>query len=238
MSKQSTQQILYDGRGKRLYQTDRPEQLIQEFKNDGAVDSRKKGKSKGIGALKNDISSYLFEYLEGFHIPTHFVKQISDTQMLVKRLQIIPIAIKVYNVAAGQLAKRFGVKEGTKLTFPVIEHFYKNEETGNPWINEFHVYTFSLATPDEFKLLNRLASKVNAVLRALCDRRDLLLASLNLEFGRHDGQILVGDELSPASCVFWDVTNKSKPDRDAFRVDRTGAEESLLELRNRLHRKV
>lgn len=235
--KQTTHELLYEGSGKNLYQTDRPEYLIQEFKG-GTTDGRKKGKTKGTGALKNEISSYLFEYLEGFHIPTHFVKQISDTEMMVKRLEIIPIIVKVFNVATGNLAKRFGVKEGTTLTFPIIEHFYKNDELGNPWLNEFHIYAFNLATPEEFRLLNRLASKVNAVLRALAERRSLILASVALEFGRHKGQILLGDELTPATCMFWDRLDSGKANRDAFRLDRPDAEEILTELRNRIQRKA
>lgn len=231
-----TRELLYEGSSKNLYQTDRPEFLIQEFKNDSA-EGKKKGKTKGVGTLKNEISSYLFEYLEGFQIPTHFVKQLSETEMMVKRLEIIPVVVKVFNVATGYLAKRFAVKEGTNLTLPVVEHFYKNEELGNPWLNEFHVYAFSLATPDELKILNRLASKVNAVLRALCDRRDLILASITLEFGRHKGQIVLGDEVSPATCLFWNKSGSSKLDRDAFRLDRPNAEELLIELRNRIQRK-
>jgi phosphoribosylaminoimidazole-succinocarboxamide synthase len=237
LTKESTFELLYEGRTKKLFQIDRPDQLVAEFKSIVNPDAKKKGKGKGSGALRNEISSYLFEYLEGFHIPTHFVKQLSDTQMLVKRLEIIPIFVRVFNVATGLLAKRFDLREGTKLSFPVIEHYLKNPDATNPWINEFHVYSFRLATPEELRLINRLASKVNAVLRALCERRDLLLASLTMEFGRHKGQILVGDELTPETCVVWDVTNKQKPQRDIFRMDRSDAEDALIELRNRLQRK-
>lgn len=231
-------EILYDGTGKKLFQIDRPDLLIQEFKNPDAPDGKKPFKGKGVGALKNEISCYLFEYLEGFHIPTHFVKQISDTQMLVKRLEMLPIVLRIYNVATGELAKRFDLKEETKLSFPIIEHIYKNAEVGNPWINEFHVGTFNLATPEELKLLNRLGSKVNAVLRALCERRNLLPASLYLEFGRHKGQIVLGDEISPETVSFWDTTNKQKPQRDQFSASRPDAEEVLGQLLNRLQGKT
>ncbi len=237
MAKESTSQLLYEGSGKKLFESDRSDFLIQEFKSDIAVEGKKRGKSKGIGALKNEISSYLFEYLEGYHIPTHFVKQLSDTQMLVKRLEVVPIVMKIYNVATGPLAKRFELKDGTKLTFPVIEHSYKNSDAGNPWVNDFHVYSFNLATPEEFKLLNRLASKVNAVLRALCERRELFLASAVLEFGRLKGQLLLCDEITPETCVFWDMTNKQKPLRDHYRSDNPDAEKVFSELRNRFQRK-
>src|SRR5712692_804177 len=238
LTKQVTHELLYQGSGKNLYQIDRPEFLIQEFKSTASADGKKKTKVKIIGTLKNDISSYLFEYLEGFHIPTHFVKRVSDTEMMVKRLEIIPIIIKIFNVAVGQMSKRFFVKEGSSLTFPIIEHFYKNTDLGNPWINEFHVYAFNLASPEEFRILNRLASKVNAVLRAFCERREMILAAAMLEFGRHKGQIILGDELSPATLTFWDRPHGSKMNRDAFRPDRPDAEEILTDLRNRIQRKA
>lgn len=236
LAKQTTREILYDGSNKSLYQTDRPEFLIMEFKG-STLDVKKKTRSKSLSAIRNDISSYLFEYIEGFHIPTHFVKQISEIEMMVKRMEIIPITVKVFNVATGTLTKRFSIKEGTNLTFPVIEHFYKKKDLGTPWLNEFHVYAFNLATPDEFRLLNRLASKVNAVLRALCERRDLILASLSLEFGRCKGQILLGDELSPSTCLFWDKLNTRKAGRETYRIDRPNAEEALMELNNLIQRK-
>lgn len=236
LAKQITREILYDGSSKTLYQTDRSEFLTMEFKG-GTAEVKKKGKTKSLASIKNEMSSYLFEYLEGFHIPTHFVNPLSETEMTIKRLEIIPIIVRVFNIALGSIPKRFGVKEGTPLTFPIIEHFYKNEDLGFPWLNEFHVYAFNLATPDEFRLLNRLASKVNAVLRALCERRDLILASASLEFGRYKGQILLGDELSPSTCVFWDKLNKTKAGRDTYRTDRPNAEEALTELSNLIQRK-
>jgi phosphoribosylaminoimidazole-succinocarboxamide synthase len=228
-----THQLLYEGSSKNLYLIERPEHIVQEFKLSPS-DAKRKTKFKNVGVVRNEISSYLFEYLEGFHIPTHFIRRISNTEMVVKRLEIVPVVAKVYNVATGHLAKRFEVKEGTSLAFPIIEHYYKNDEMGNPWLNEFHIYSFNMATPEEFRLINRLASKVNAVLRALCDRRDLLLATITLEFGRHKGQILVGDEISPATCQFWNRVNASKLDRDAFRIDRPNAEEMLTELSARI----
>ena len=238
LARQVTYELVHEGSGKNLYRMDRPEFLIQEFKSTASADGKKKTKVRGIGALNNDISSYLFEYLEGFHIPTHFVKRVSDTEMMVKRLEIIPVIIKILNVATGPMSKRFFVMEGTGLAFPIIEHFYKNADIGNPWINEFHVYAFNLASPEELRILNRLTSKVNAVLRALCERREMILASATLEFGRHNGQIFLGDELSPTTLTFWDKSHGLKVNRDAFRLDRPDGEEILTELRNRLQRKA
>jgi phosphoribosylaminoimidazole-succinocarboxamide synthase len=231
-----TRSLLYEGSEKILYQTDRTEFLVMEFKS-GTGAGRKRGKTKSMGAIRNDISSYLFEYIEGFQVNTHFVKQTSDVKMNVKRLDMIPIIVKIYNVSTGSIAKRFDVKEGTVLTFPIVEYAYRNRNLDLPWLNETHVAAFNLATPDEFRVINRLASKVNAVLRALCERRDLILATVSLEFGRHSGQILLGDELSPSTCLFWDKLYKTKADREKYRIDSTDAEETLAELSNIIRHK-
>lgn len=235
LAKQATREILHDGHSKTLYRTERPDVLIMEFKNGGS--EVKKKEKTNLAAIKNDISSYLFEYLEGFQVSTHFLKQSSEREMTVKRLEIIPITVKIFNVAHGSIPKRFGVKEGAPLTFPIIEHYYKNDGAGFPWLNEFHAYAFTLATPDEFRIVNRLASKVNAVLRSLCERRNLILALTSLEFGRYKGRILLGDELSPATCVFWDKRNQTKAGRDSYHADRPNADEALTELSNLLQHK-
>lgn len=221
---------VYEGADKILYQTDNPDFLIMEFKA-GA------GRKKSQAALRNEISSYLFEYLEGFQVNTHFAKKVSDTEMQVRKLHMFPIIVKVFNIATGSLAKRFDTKDGTALSFPVIECVYKNRDLGFPWINESHVAALNLATPDEFRAMTRLASKVNAILRALCERRDLILAALSLEFGRHKGQILLGDELTPSTCLVWDKSAKTRADREKYRMENPNIEENLKELNTILQRK-
>ena len=231
-------ELLYEGEGKILYHSDQPGFIIQEFKQVPSAEGKKDGRAKELCALRNQISSYLFKYLEGFHIPTHFVNRISDSEMLVRRLEIIPLTIKIYNTAVGALTKRFNLKEGAILEFPIIEHYSKGNERNVSWVNEYHVYAFGIATPEEFKQLNRIASKINAVLRGLCDRRQLMLADLQLEFGRHKGQIVLADELSPSTCRFLDLATENKNERDRFSPDREKAEESYAALRDRLELKV
>jgi phosphoribosylaminoimidazole-succinocarboxamide synthase len=226
---------IHEGAEKILYQSDNPDFLIMEFK--GGTDGRKKSSAKSPSTLRNEISSYLFEYLEGFQVDTHFVKKLSDVEMMVKRLRMYPIVVKVFNVATGSLGKRLELKEGSTLTFPILECVYKNRDLGFPWINESHAAALNIATTDEFRALNRLASKINAILRALCERRDLILAAISLEFGRHKGQILLGDELSPSTCLFWDKSARTKAEREKYRMNTPNAEEALKELSSILQRK-
>ena len=230
--------LLYEGRVKNLYHSDKPEMIIQEFKSNGIIEGRKRTAAQQLAALKNEISSYLFEYLEGFHLPTHFVSKISETEMMVKRLAMIPLVVKIYNMGGGSLTKRLGLKEWEPLEFPIIEHYYRSDDTSISWVNEYHAYALGLTTPEEFKQINRLASKINAVLRGLCDRRQLMLADFQLEFGRCEGQIVVGDELSPSTCHFVDTTEENKNDRDRFIAEREGAEEMFAVLRDRLALRV
>jgi phosphoribosylaminoimidazole-succinocarboxamide synthase len=154
--------------------------------------------------------------------------------MLVRRTENIPLEIRIYNYSSGELTKRFGMKEGVKLEFPVIEHYYVNGNQTAPWINEYHVYAFGLTTVEEFKQINRTAAKINAVLRGLCDRRQLMIADLHLEFGRSRGQIVVVDELSPLTCHFLDLAVEDKNGRDRFLPDQSNALSAFTELRDRL----
>src|SRR5258708_16951093 len=184
VSRTAKGELICERNGKHLYQTDSPDLAIQEFSTNGNDEGKKRSKSRELDALRNEISAYLFEYLEGFHIPTHFVSMLSDIRMLVRRTETIPLEVRIYNYSGAALTKRFGMKEGVKLDFPVIEHYYWNSSQTPSWINEYHVYAFGITTAEEFKQVNRTAAKINAVLRGLCDRRQLLLADLRLEFGR------------------------------------------------------
>lgn len=208
--------------------------MIQRFKVNGADEGKKRSRKISLPALKNNISAYLFEYLDGYHIPTHFIRKLSETESLVRKLEMIPLLIRVYNYATGPMARRFGRKEGAPLEFPIIEHYYTAGSQGLSWTNEYHLYAFGILTPDEFRQINRLSTKINAVLRSLCDRRKLNLIDIQLEFGRYNGQIYLGDELSPAVCHFWDALSEGRTQRERFSPDAENAEEAYAELLERL----
>ncbi len=233
MPKQDKKELYFDGRSKRLYRTDKSDTILLEFKNETETRNRQKVKIKERGTFNNEISAYLFEYLEGFHIPTYFIKKISPAESIVKSLDLIPLEVVVRNVAGPAFAKRYGVKEGIDLPYPVIEHYYVNEELHNPLVNDYHVYILSIASPEEFRIMNRMASKTNAVLRSLCERRRLKLVDCALRFGRHKGQILLGDEITPETCRFWDVTGR-RTDKERFRIDGSESHEVYEEIRNRI----
>lgn len=227
-------EIICERNGKHLYHSEKPDLAIQEFASNGIEEGKKRSRSRELDGLRNEISAYLFEYLEGFHIPTHFVSVVSETRMLVRRMETIPLVVKMYNSANTALTKRFGMKEGLRLEFPVIEHYYMSGDRSLSWINEYHAYAFGIATAEEFKQINRAASKINAVLRGLCDRRQLMLADLQLEFGRSKGQIILGDELSPSTCHFLDLAVEEKNARDRFLPDQENLVSAFTELRDRL----
>lgn len=231
-------ETVIQGRAKKFLASDRPDVLIQTFMLNGADDNKRRLARSTIPSLRNDISSYLFEYLEGYRVPTHYIRKISGTEMMVKRLDMIPLLVTLYNVAGGPLAQRFGLQEGKSLDFPVIEHYYRDGKGNTEWLNEHHLYAFNILPPDDLRQINRLVTKVNAVIRGLCDRRQLLLASIRLEFGRHKGQIAIADELSPHTCHFLDLGTQNAEARDRFHPDHSNAEETFAELRDRLQLKL
>jgi phosphoribosylaminoimidazole-succinocarboxamide synthase len=200
------------------------------------IEPSRKSQSSTIATLANEISSYLFKYLAGFRIPTHFADKVSDSKMPVKQLTMIPLEVRVHNVACGEFSKRFGMKEGTELTVPVIEHYYKNPDLGNPLTNEFHIYSLGLATPEQLRAINRIASKTNVVLKSFFERRELKLLSMSLEFGALGTQIMIGDEISPRTCRFADVQKKDRGGKDIFADGNTDALEAYTEVRNRIYR--
>jgi len=235
--KSGSPDVIHYHQGKSFLQSAKPDCIIQKFEY-GESDQEQNQKMRSFDILRNRISSYLFEYLDGFHIPNHFVSKASETEMIVKKTEIIPFYVKLYNVADGTLLKRFNFKENVSVEFPILEHYYSNGTKANAWVNEYHVYALSLATPIEFKQINRIATKVNAVLRGLCDRRGLMLTDLHLEFGRYKGQILLIDELSPLTCHFLDMQVEQKSKRDRFSLESDNAEQNLKELSDRLLVKV
>lgn len=232
-------ELIYEGRAKKLYQTERPELIVQEFSdNADLLEGKKKAKVKNKGALNNQISSYLFEYLEGYHIPTHFVRQLSDCEMLVKRLEVIPFEVVVRNTASGSLSASYGMKDGVDLPHAILEHYLKSDHLPPTLLNEYHVLAMGLATPEELKLINRMTSKTNVVLKSFFERRNLKLVDLTLEFGRHNGQILLGDEISPDTCRLWDTKTNKRFDFDPSKQDLEGMHGMYEEVRDRVFTKV
>ena len=230
-------ELLSECSGKRFYRFDKPDLIVQEHVDADAVEGRKESR-KSINPLRNRISSYLFTYLDGFHIPTHFVSRISDTEMLVKKLEMIPISVRIYNVACGALLKRFVIRDGTSLEFPIIEHYHKSTGKTPTWLNEYHIVALGIATPAEFKQINRITSKANAVLRSLCDRRKLMLAELQLEFGRYKEAIVIGDELSPVTIRFLDMEQENKSQKDRISPENPDQYEVYSALSDRLELKI
>ncbi|OGP34059.1 MAG: phosphoribosylaminoimidazolesuccinocarboxamide synthase [Deltaproteobacteria bacterium GWC2_56_8] len=221
----------YEGKAKVLYSTDNPDLVIQYFKDEAtAFDGKKKGIIESKGILNNKISSRIFEYLESKGVKTHFVDMPSEREMVVKRLQIVPIEVVVRNIAAGSLSKRMGVEEGTPLKETILELYYKSDALGDPMINEYHVKAFGLAEADELRRIEAEALKVNKLLSEFFDERGIILVDFKLEFGVHKGEILLGDEVTPDGCRLWDKTTREKMDKDRFRRDLGKVEEAYQEV--------
>jgi len=212
---------LYEGKAKVVYETEDPHKLILEFKDEAsAFDGVKKAKLKGKGSLNNEISSFLFEVLEKEGIRTHFIKKLSDREMLVWRAERFPLEVVVRNYAAGSFVKRYGVKEGTPLKPPLVELFMKNDRLHDPMVCEEHVKAFKLAPPELLPAMKETALKVNEILGKLFSKKGLLLVDFKLEMGLlPDGSLAVVDELSPDSMRLWDAETKEKLDKDRFRFD-------------------
>lgn len=226
---------LYEGKAKCVFATENPDEYLVYFKDDAtAFNGEKKGTIAHKGVLNNKISTFFFELLSKNGIPHHFVKQVSDREMLVKKLQILPIEVVVRNIAAGSLAKRIGWEEGRKMPSTVVEMYYKNDELGDPMINDFHIAAMGLATPEQVKLLQDMAVKINEILSAYLKEKKIELIDFKLEFGVHKGEVLLGDEISPDTCRFWDSETKQKLDKDRFRRDLGNVEEAYREVLKRL----
>lgn len=212
---------LYEGKAKVLYKTDDPDKLIAYFKDSAtAFDALKKATIEGKGVLNNKIASFFFELLNKEGIPTHFIKRISEREMLVYRVEIIPVEVVVRNVAAGSIVKRLGIKEKTEFKPPLIEFYLKNDELHDPIICKEHVLAMNLATEDEIERMKELALKVNEILGRFLKEQGILLVDFKLEFGRRpDGSIVVADEISPDTCRLWDEKTGERLDKDRFRFD-------------------
>jgi len=235
-SKVKKKKKLYEGKAKIVYETDNEDLLIQEFKDDAtAFDGKKKGKIKKKGTYNCQISAHLFNYLDNYHIPTHYVGPFAENAMIIKRLEMIPVEVVMRNVATGSLVKRYGVKEGTELEHPILEFYLKDDAKHDPMINEDHVIAFGHADEEEIREIKRFAQKINAILKSFFHRRSMVLVDFKLEFGRgKSGKIKLGDEISPDTCRFWDLESGEKMDKDRFRQDLGNVEEAYAEVSRRV----
>lgn len=225
---------IFEGSSKKLYSTEDPENIIQEFMDTVHIGGESKGTIKGKGAINNQICGHLFEYLEGFHIPTHFVKSTSNKEMLVKKLEMIPIEIFVYNIATDLFSKRFDLKDGENLELPIVEMFLRKPALNNPMINNGHAVAFGLASADEISLIERYSSKINAVLKSFFTRRGLSLIEFKLEFGRQKDKIVLGDEISADTCRLWDAETREKLGIDKIKSGNSAIEKIYEDLFNRI----
>ncbi|HDL17890.1 MAG TPA: phosphoribosylaminoimidazolesuccinocarboxamide synthase [Bacteroidetes bacterium] len=227
--------LFYEGKAKKMFKTDDADFLIIEFKDDTtALDGKKKGVIKDKGIVNNKISSYLFNFLDSYHIPTHFMEALSDREMLVKRLEMIPIEIIVRNIATGSLCTKYGCLEGEDLKYPILEFYLKNDDLNDPMMNEYHAAAFGLATPEEMRTVVRYATKVNAILKSFFIRRKVRLVDFKLEFGRFQDDLVLGDEISPDTCRFWDLETGEEMDKDRFRKDMGKVREAYQEMLRRV----
>ncbi|WP_029521896.1 phosphoribosylaminoimidazolesuccinocarboxamide synthase [Persephonella sp. KM09-Lau-8] len=211
---------LYEGKAKIIYATDEPDKVIAYYKDSAtAFDAIKKATIKGKGVLNNTIASFFFKLLNEKGIPTHFIKQLSDREMLIYKVEIIPVEVVVRNIAAGSIVKRLGIPEKTEFNPPLVEFYLKNDELHDPIICEQHIYAMNLATPEEVQKMKELALKVNEILKEFMAKQGVILVDFKLEFGRKDGEIVLADEISPDTCRFWDAKTGESLDKDRFRFD-------------------
>ncbi len=228
-------QPLYEGKAKRVFTTDVDGELLVYFKDDAtAFNGLKKGTIESKGILNNKISTFFFDLLGKNAIPHHFIKMVSPREMLVKSLEILPVEVVVRNIAAGSLAKRIGWEEGTKLPGTIVEMYYKNDDLGDPLINHYHIKVMGLATEEQVATMEKYALQINEVLSSYLKSKDLELIDFKLEFGVHNGVVLLGDEISPDTCRFWDSKTGEKMDKDRFRRDLGNVEDAYKEVLYRL----
>lgn len=227
---------LYEGKAKKVYATNDPDIVIVDYKDDAtAFNGEKKGTITGKGVINNKMTNYMFSLLEKEGVPTHLVKEISDRETIVKKVSIVPLEVIIRNVAAGSFSKRMGVEEGKQLLCPILEYSYKNDDLGDPFINDYYALALGLATKEELDTIAKYAFKVNEFMVDFFKKLNIDLIDFKIEFGRtSDGQIILADEISPDTCRFWDSTTHEKLDKDRFRRDLGGVEEAYQEIMKRI----
>ena len=223
---------VYEGKAKKVFKTDDPDLFIVDYKDDAtAFNGLKKGTIVGKGVINNQMTNRLMVKMEKAGIPTHFVKELSERETLVKKVSIVPLEVIIRNISAGSFAKRYGVEEGIVFDEPTIEFSYKNDELGDPLLNRYHALALKLGTPEELNTIEKYAFKVNEVLKGFWQTCGVTLVDFKLEFGRlADGTIVLADEISPDTCRLWDSKTHEKLDKDRFRRDLGGVEEAYAEI--------
>lgn len=227
---------LYEGKAKKVYRTDDDNLYIVDYKDDAtAGNGAKRGTIEGKGPINNRVTNHLMKLLESKGIPTHFVEEISDRETVVRKVSIVPLEVIVRNIAAGSLAKRLGLEEGVKLEKTVLEYCYKDDDLGDPMVNNYHIAAMGWATEQELEIISGISFKVNDILGEYLKEAGIELIDFKLEFGRTpDGDIILADEISPDTCRFWDINTHEKLDKDRFRRDMGGVEGAYREIMKRL----
>ncbi|MGM9975217.1 MAG: phosphoribosylaminoimidazolesuccinocarboxamide synthase [Clostridiaceae bacterium] len=228
-------EMLYEGKAKKIYATDKEDQVIVYYKDDAtAFNGEKKGQIEDKGVLNNSITSKLFELLESKGIRTHYIEKLNEREQLCKKVEIVPVEVIVRNVAAGSMAKRLGIDEGMELNTTIFEICYKNDDLGDPLINDYHAVAIGLTTFEELKEIYSVTEKINEILKEFFLKQNIRLIDFKLEFGRYNGEILLADEISPDTCRFWDAATNEKLDKDRFRRDLGNVKDAYVEILNRI----
>ena len=230
------QELLYEGKAKKVFATEDPDLLIVEYKDDAtAFNGKKKGTIAGKGVINNRMSNRLMLRLEKAGIPTHLVRELSERETLVKRVKIVPLEVIVRNVSAGSFSKRYGFPEGVVFDSPTVEFSYKNDELNDPLICLPHILAMKLASPEEMRTIRDYALGIDGILQAFWKGCGVTLVDFKLEFGRlPEGKIILADEISPDTCRLWDSATGKKLDKDRFRQDLGGVEDAYREIMSRL----
>ena len=227
--------MMYEGKAKKIYATEDKDTVIVYYKDDAtAFNGAKKSQIDQKGILNNSITSAIFEMLNNKGIKTHFIKKLNDREQLCKRVEIVPLEVIVRNVAAGSMAKRLGLEEGRELKTTIFEICYKNDELGDPLINDYHAVALGLASFDELEEMYSITSNINNILKDFFIKQNIKLIDFKIEFGRYNGEIILADEISPDTCRFWDAKTNEKLDKDRFRRDLGNVEEAYVEILNRI----
>ena len=228
-------ELIYEGKAKKVYASDDKDLVIVSYKDDAtAFNGVKKGTIVGKGAINNRMSNMIFKMLEAKGIPTHYVEELNDRDTVVKKVEIVKVEVIVRNVAAGSISKRLGLPEGTPLKATVLEYSYKNDELGDPMINDYHIAAMGLATKEEMGKIADYAFRVNEIMIEFFKKMGIKLIDFKIEFGRFNGEIILADEMSPDTCRFWDIETNEKLDKDRFRRNLGNVEEAYEEVFRRL----
>lgn len=231
----TTGTLLYEGKAKKIFTAERADEVVHYFKDDAtAFNAQKRGTIVDKGIINNKISERLFTLLEAEGIRTHFVKRLSDREMLTKKVTIVPVEVVVRNIIAGSLAKRLGLKEGDPIQPAIVEFYYKDDALGDPLVNDDHLRLMNIATPALLKDLRDLGHKINAVLKPFFAERQMQLVDFKLEFGVFHNKLVLADEISPDTCRLWDMTTGDSMDKDRFRKDMGKIEEAYQEVQKRV----